>query len=61
MFCEEMERKDFFKEEEKIPTKQKILSEGVFEMFLCIKWCVHVFLHGEAVVGNADPKTNREG
>lgn len=53
--------KDFFKEEEKIPTKQKILSEGIFEMFLCIKWCVHVLLHGEAVVGNADPKTNREG
>lgn len=49
--------KDFLKRKEKFPTKQKILSEGIFEMFSSIK-CVRIFLQGE-VVGNADPKTNR--
>lgn len=53
-----MER-DFFKEGEKFPTKQKILSEGIFEMFSYIK-CVHIFLQGEGGVGNAAPKTNRK-
>lgn len=50
MFCQEMVEKDILKKKGKFPTKQKILSEGVSEMFSCIK-CVHIFLQVEVLLG----------